>query len=228
MPLPVVYRKSGENVIATYDFTDIVEGSGSVEFYADGYAISGSSLYTLTRQSIPPATSGAIIFMGATSVTTNQTSFVLKMNTNFDSSTFNHQVVLKGTATAVIPIGMHTTSADSHHQAYAIVTYQKVDVNSAVTDIATTTLAQLNGGNAGTEVDAYLVGKTTIPNTTIKLGETLRVNLKVYTKLSPSGGGNPNCVIFHDPTNAAYTLSSVVKTAGRTRMSFHIPFKIDL
>ena len=46
MPIPIVHRKSAENVIATYDYIDIAEGTGTVQYYGiRGKTLSGSSLF---------------------------------------------------------------------------------------------------------------------------------------------------------------------------------------
>ena len=44
MPIPVVYRKSSENVVASYDYTDLAEGTGVVQYYGCKSQVSGATV----------------------------------------------------------------------------------------------------------------------------------------------------------------------------------------
>ena len=50
MPIPNVYQNQGEGVIASYDYTDIAEGTGLVKFVAwRRYADSPSDVFKLNK-----------------------------------------------------------------------------------------------------------------------------------------------------------------------------------
>jgi len=95
MGVPIQYRKSGEEAIASYSFTDIITGLGYVDFYMSTTNDSGSNVYMLntnqnptnseyTSKEIPDGTSDSL-------------------DIDFDSSGFNYPRVIGGDAIILIP-----------------------------------------------------------------------------------------------------------------------------
>jgi hypothetical protein len=147
--LPVSFPIPSESSIASYNYTDVEEGTGIVILYGARVQTKTVTSYILTRDTIY---SNAI-------ETTNVTPGAA---INFDLSEFNLPKIIKGTAL----ISLSASLTGGSYVDFTI-TFQKVSGGSAST-LVSTTLERLSAL-------ARLTGSAVIPQTHFKKGDNLRV-----------------------------------------------------
>jgi len=212
MPIPIVYRKSGEGIIATYNFIDVASGTGIISFYGSN-SISGASMqYELsnwTRYSDD-------IY----SFVDNPTgAYVKKMDIDFDVA-INKPIVLKGNTIvnlpwAVISANNETTSA------YVKAIVKKVS-GLTETQLSTSQSGVLSLGVTGRtyKMDAL---NSTIEQVNLGAGDTLRLTIEGYIKDGNVSGG---CAIGHDPKGRTNGWDAT--GACPSILTFYAPVRIDV
>lgn len=218
MPVPIFYRKTPEGSIATYNFIDLAEGTGVVQYY--GAKVSGAYLLTTNQlYSDEITTSGTAITSSA---------YVQSNSVNFDL-TFNKPQNIKGDVLVNHTLGCYT-ALDFTRKTFASYAVVKYDGTTS------TTLASGNSsvydltslGLTGTGSKEMLT-KLNIPTVQhFKKGHTLRIHVEQWGVSNGSNG-----VIFgygHDPQGRADPTPSekTVSGAQTTKLSVYVPFVIDL
>ena len=210
MTIQKKYIKSQEQAIASYDFTDITEGTGVVNFQGYSSQLSGASLFTyflgkeiVASQDIETSTSGG-------------TAKTLTFNTN----NFNLPKIIKG-ETIIRFSGALTYSQVSASTLYFVVTLQKVS-GGVVSDLGTATSYVISKSGNATEIKNFLIN-INVSQTHFKIGD----NLRLVIVMTPGGAGPVASYIAHDPQNRAGPIITPVSTYP-TNMDVFIPFRIDL
>lgn len=162
----------GQRQIASYDFTDIAEGTGVVDFYGISENLSGSTLYALTKNSIYSAD----IQSAGTSWT-------------FNLSAFNLPKIIKGTA--IIRFSAALTGNQNNTMNFDVA-IQKVSDGTA-SAIGSASTATLTLPANGTTAKNYTI-PISCTQTHFKIGDNLRI---VFT--GHNGGTTIN--LGHDPAN---------------------------
>ena len=161
MTIPVKFRKSRENTITSYDFTDIANGLGYENYYATQSfdTASGQLLIPTTEKSADPQVRSS----GAGS------------EYNFDTSTFNLPRTVSGTAYLSFEtnIAAGTMRTD-------IILY-KVDAANAETAISGTVT------RTGTTTNAWHFYDIPLTETIIKKGEKLRLSITLTSSTGTDG-----------------------------------------
>ena len=218
--LPVNFLIPGESAIASYNYTDLAEGTGIIKFY--GFAARNSAAYTYHLDK-NPTYSALIQKSGAWS---NSSS----IDIDFDTSTFNTPCVIKGTA--IINMTLSVIADAGHTSTGYITAYVRKWNGTTETEIANVQSANVvdNDATANKEV---LNLRLTIPQTSFKRGETLRLTI-VLSGSCPSGTG-----VFAfgcDPMNrdadeySGWSDGVDIKPSTDsmiTQLNFYCPFKID-
>jgi hypothetical protein len=211
------------SAIASYDYTDIDEGTGFVIF--NGSQISGTALaYTLTK---------AEYYANETSTgsRTTDASVTKLVDADFDVE-FNLPKIIKGKALITATIGMYGTGGggDRNFNLYYTAILKRVDVNGTETTIVTGNSDVIRKVGLG---QAEILSKTqavrlTVPLTYFKQGETLRLTMEVYGE-SP-GNVATEAGIAHDPKdrNNDDVEFKIIEDADTTKLEFHVPFRIDI
>ncbi len=196
--IPEVYQ-GGQRQIASYDFTDIAEGTGVVDFYGFSENLSGSTLLTLGKTSLYSAD----IQSAGTSWT-------------FNAPAFNFPKIVKGTA--LIRFSAALTGAQNSTMNFDVA-IQKVS-GGAVSAIGSASTATHTRSAAGSGTTAM---NYTIPisctHTHFKIGDNLRI---VFTGHTTGTAIN----LGHDPANR--DTSEMTAVTNPTKMECFIPFRIDL
>lgn len=206
MPIPIVYRKSVESAVASYDFTDIIEGTGIVNFYF-GYAGSTKVLSTNRFYSGTSYNSETIENSGA---------FCKEIDLDFDVL-INKPITIKGTCVASVPTMI--TRLNGTIISYVTVYLRKWD-GSTETDIASGASAQFTtAATAWKNQSAYL----NVPTTSFKKGEYLRATIEGWAQVADDNnilrvGTDPQGVL-----DATWTSTTIAPTS-----IIGIPFRIDL
>lgn len=201
--LPVNFPIPGESSIASYNYTDIAEGTGIVSFYG---AIAG----------VYPGTLANLSFILTTNqVYSEEPTRISPGAMTFKLAAFNTPKTIKGTAYASIPI--YEASAGEY---YVKVQVQK-DSGGSVSNCSSEISGTPINGNGAHKMDLIPIALTT---THFKKGDILQI------VVTPTGGGAGDEEIGIDPQGRAgnYINSSLTSPPMTTQMKFFIPFKLDL
>jgi len=213
MGIPRVYTQAAEGAIASYDYTDIAEGTGTVLFYGcaarSGALTATSNLnYTLTKLSVysdPLETSGAL-------------TAGVYLSGAFDTSEFNLPQTIEGTGYAMFS----WTLRDNAGSGFPFAKVQKWDGTTE------TTLAHASGAidDWGNGVGrTCLIKIKNIPRTLFKKGDILRLNAGLMCVTSTGTKG----LFAHDPKDRdADYIKPSTDASSTTKLEFHCPFRIDL
>ena len=213
--IPVHYRGGGEGVIASYDYTDIAEGTGVQNFYAiTRTQASGTTKYELTgtvNYSYTLSTAGIAIENG------------ISIEKDFDLTTFNMPKRIKGKCSVYIPWYLVVTGADKSTYVYITAKLRHWD-GSTETEIASdTTKPTQSYSTTGSPYTLYSTLSFTCPLTPFKKGETLRLTIIGTTDAAGVGStGIGTVTLHHDPKDA--TLGSF----RSTQLKAEVPFVLDL
>jgi hypothetical protein len=198
------------NVLANYDFIDIVAGTGIINFYA-GTTVDLKMLSNNEFYSEAVATESAQI--GDT------VAWTLLLDIDFDV-VLNRPLVLKGKTVVNVPLkirsGLNTVNV------YAIVKVRKWD-GVTETEIVSNDSSSSSQAAAGSSYFMKAVD-VDIPITNFKIGETLRLTILGYGQTSASGWGFIS--IGHDPMNR----STGWDTTGAvpSKLVFQCPVRLNL
>ena len=230
MGVPVIYRRTGEKAIASYNYTDIADATGNVIFNGFAHQEQTSVSYALNAEAFYSEGVGITnpdLENGYTSVAGNTSSFNKDMDLDFDV-VLNRSQRIKGKAWAQFTWGSpDTTDALARGEGYIICRIRKWD-GTTETEISSaqseTLVVDANAGHyASTNI---LIDLPTI--THFKKGDTLRVTIEYWWKKTNT---NARYIRFyHDPQNA------LILAFGGTASGFtypttfkaHIPFMIGL
>lgn len=216
MTVPVVFRNQGERVITSFDYTDIADGTGIIDYQGFSCETSGGVTYKLNRQ----ATYSSQI--ETTQALTAINTYQKEMDLDFDLTTFNLPQTLRGKAIIQFAWGHDAYTGGNTNNAYIIAKLRKWDgtTETEIAHIQTETLDITNG------VTKYRIANMpiTIPQTLYKKGETLRLTIEGWAL---TNGGGSNLTIGHDPQNRE---GNVLTAANDmiTKMDLYTPFDIKL
>ena len=195
------------SAIATYDYTDIAEGTGISAFY--GGNASGSTAWILTGNTSLYSATGFTVLNG--------------FDQNFDVP-FNMPKSIKGELLLQVPISLY---ADPTYSSTGYIVAKVVHYDGTTETIIggpVTSPSKTNGGS-GAWGGAMLVLKMTIARKHFKKGDILRLNI-VGTQ---SGTGTDQGVIGHSPIGTQSTSSGEgFAGLGTSRISMFVPFELDL
>lgn len=212
MPVPTRYPEFSRTAIASYDFTDVDEGSGIVEY--SGVKLSTSNVafaYALTtNDNIYSADNGGTACNGA--------------DIDFDVP-FNLPKIIDGYVYVQVPVKLFSSSGT--HAATITGTVVKYDGSTETTIGATVTSPALNS-TAGSQTVKLAVLRITVPRTEFTADDTLRITITG----SASGGSGGTAYILHSPAGGQYadldTGASGITGLATTRLSIFVPFVIQL
>lgn len=199
--IPQIIPTANAAAIASYDFFDIAEGTGVVQFLGARVAVDATTandVYILTTNSSLVSRSSGDDQKEKTDITDDNFSL------DFDV-TFNLPKIIEGTAILVLP-------CEASNDLNPTLTVYHYDGSTETEIVSAITMKGCNGS------PQYLddVLKFTIPRTNFAVGETLRVNLT----FEQSGTTR----IYHSPTGSR---STNYPLSGGT-LSVFVPFVIDV
>lgn len=200
------------NVLANYNFVDIAAGTGYINFYA-GNTVDKVLLSNFTYYSdVIKHTSGAITF-GADQ---------LLFDVDFDT-VLNRPLDVRGLGIVNVPIACNTASGSSFVNGYVTVILRKW--NGVETDIVSNTSSGWSVASAIT-YDTLSVDLD-IPLTHFKIGETLRLTLKVYGSGTGDNPGAARYVSYADDPKGR-TTGWDTSGAVPSQLMFQCPVRLNL
>ena len=213
MPIPITYRKSNESIIASYSFTDIAEGTGVVQFYGASVSTgTATNIYILTTNSGFYSSQGGVFSLGGGGTFTQDFDVI-----------FNLPKVIYGNCYINFPVDVSNDSGTA--TSYIVCSIKKIS-DGTTTTIGASTQSENFVLTGVTHSDYKLSLRIPVAITTFKSGDTLRLSLSCT--VSHSGGGSiPGSSVAFAPTGSQGATGGGFANNG-TRMSFFVPFKIDL
>lgn len=195
------------NVLANYDFVDIVSGTGIINLYA-GKTVDVKLLSNYTFYSEPFVTRSA---GNATA------AYVKNIDEDFDV-VVNRTLVLKGKIVVNVPMAIDSSV---NHYGYVKVILRKYSGGSE-TDI----VSNDSSATAATGVEVYVMKAIDldIPLTVFKIGDILRITVEGYDK--STGAGTAYISIAYDPMNRTTGWDSTA--AVPSKLIFQCPVRLNI
>jgi hypothetical protein len=227
--LPINIPIPTETALANYDWLDFVSKTGYKQFIVSAMADDTSTNYFLKTEVLQPVrTTSATSLVGQVNFSTSSAAFVEAYDITTETNYFSNPATLQGDLICQIPMGASGEFSDIGWNAYVVVTITKYDGSSS-TAITSGTSNTMSGGSQATTVanKSYFSFNITIPKTSIKIGEKIKIQVELYVKKT-GGTGTAYFILGHDPLNRAISATYSGITESYSQMSFYLPFKIDL
>ena len=214
---------SQPSAIASYDYVDVAEGAGVVNYMACKSATSAASTYFMTRSAIYSDQVYSDTLSTASSATALATY-------NFDIKFQSPKTMANATAYAILALGIGSDITTAAH-IYAVVTLKKG--STTIVTATSRTVTRPNPTTAGQPYSEMVnVPLPTGAVTHFKIGDTLRVEVVIWGN---SDAGQPYYYgLGHDPKDRAdprtagagsHTIFDAVQS---TTSSFLIPWRMDV
>jgi hypothetical protein len=230
---PLMKKKSfirtGEGSIASYDWNDFADGTGTVEFLALRTANSAGAQYGLTKN---VALYTPVNHTKSGNITAADWADMITLN--WDLSPFVSPRIVGGNFYAQVPISMCNNTSSENCSAQAVINI----INSTTsTTIATFTSETVATGLSSSAVKRTFVVRGTITKSNFSVNDVLRVQVIIQAKRTAGSGTNNQVLTAYDPLNRTITetlggTASGWDPSSDTTMTstskFLIPFKLDI
>ncbi len=205
-------------VIASYNYTDIAEGTGVVLFYGSNDRDDGGYTYFLTNNTTRSAEID-------THANVTSTSYTKRLDLHFDLSPFNSPRKIKGKTRYVFTM-TGRGGENSASMAYIIFKLKKWD-GTTETQIGNVTSVEGSLGTSGNVVGSheFTCEIDVTSQVHFKKGDVLRVTAEVWGKLVATGGTG-RVGIAHDPTDRDN--SGLLLDEHSSQLKIYIPFMIEI
>ena len=210
--VPQPFPTPQETAIATYNFTDIIEGSGIIQFYGFNTRADTTLNYVLT------ANSALLSHDLGTSTSTSGGGFSKDIDDDYDI-TFNRTHTLKGAGYCNI-VTHQSSNANEGCSQYFIIKLVHYDGSTETTLATGQTETYLSGSTAAPEYKTNCVPLSISTARHFKKGDILRVTVEGWSNRT-SGSGNIG--YLHDPVG-----SRTPTNAEDSKLSIFVPFQLDI
>lgn len=209
--------QSESSVIASYDYTDIANGTGMVVFNGLKYTFSGSDVYGLTQYT-PYSEEIEGGFNG------HGTGNYILYTYNFDLTKFNNPRRIGGMG--IIEVSFSLTNSNTTYDCYIYPKIQVYDGSTATTIGSVSSPVKSFG--SGVNGKWHWTLPVEISDTLFKKDEILRLKFDCYGRRPNVGGLTGSFSFGHDPQNRKGATIDPATDLIPTKLEFHCPFKIDI
>jgi hypothetical protein len=207
MPIPNVYRRAQEGAVASYDWTDIADGSGYVVLDCYTAHDGTATTYSLTRGvSYSQDSSLAITSSPAQGAQQTRTD-------NYTTNVFNRPARIKGNVLVLFSANIYNEIGGSG--AFEVAFY-KVDSANVETQIGNTAERSISSSTSTSEIQRFAF-KLNSDEANIKIGDRLR--LKFTAKATFGSNRTTSTTYFPDPI--------LQDDRNQLGVKVFVPFKID-
>ena len=213
MGVPRTYRKSQERLLANYNWTDLIQGQGIVNYYLFRGTTDAAEFYGASSDNYKRSTSIEVLWTAGSGSATK--------GDNYDAGQFNQGMVLEGTAYAEGSFSVIKTSGSGTSGNISIIV-KLIKVSATNTDLVSEQSQSISTAS-GLTTGNFLVDLE-IPKTTFKDGDVLRIEMTINK--DGGAGGVWEMSYGTDPTNRDGTrlIPSTADVTTTTKIS--IPFKL--
>lgn len=214
-------------VIASFNYTDIADGTGNILIYTWNYIDNATPKYGLISGNT--LSSSVVSPQGAAAAVTP--AFLQVLDLDFDLTPFVLPRELKGIVRGSITLGGRTTAAaPNSFSVYAIVRLRHWDGATETTIASMQTETWTAGGGAINVKESKVVGFSLDATAGQHFAEDdqLRVTVEIWGQ--STGGGKANVGFGCDPTARADETAvngGIIESTDTTLMKLNVPFKID-
>jgi hypothetical protein len=214
MTVPIRFRKSAEPSIASYNWTDVSEGTGIVKYYLFHTQEETTDQYGLTTQTLYSN-------YPTTAATANNTSFTKELDLDFDL-VFNKPQIVKGYGWANIFVQTSSTSATGSADIYVIVKVVHYDGSTeTILDSVRGDTKEDRGVSGSTKRYHWGLKFDLTSGQNYKKGDTLRITVEVWVKMV--AGEDTLVSLTHDPINSGGDVDNYPSSS-----TVLIPYNLDL
>jgi len=225
MPIhPQFFPPLPNDAIASYDWQDLAEGTGIINYKlftttdstGDDYRLGTQELYSTIIDTRIVATSA-------------HTSFTKLADLDFDLSVYNIQKQIKGTMVLQFSHVAKSNPAVAQIEAYTVVRIRRWD-GVAEHEVALGQTKTLTPGAGGGEESELVTMQIIIPKTDFAAEDALRVTIEMWIKAVGTGTPQGAYYLGHDPQNRDSTYADGIKpSADDLVQTFDIytPYNID-
>jgi len=204
-------------VNAVYDFTDIEDGTGIINYYAL-VGRDTASIDLLTNRIIKSELAGTGGTFGAAKVTI--------MEKTFKGGAFNTVRTIGGTAMMKLPVSIAPHVSNDRITVTTTLTFIKYDT-SETTITTFSPLVQVSNAGASLGVDNLII-QFPIPNTLFQIGTSARIKIKVEMQRTAGTGTDCEGAVGHDPSGTSFSsVGTKTATVTDTQLITYLPFRID-
>lgn len=229
--IPRKYRRTGDGAIASYNYTDLIQGRGVLRLYgAKTHKENGASAdFILTSDAVfSSAQQGSTLITGQVAEKDGIVSCAGTNTANdidFDATISGSPLILQGDVKIEVPIIFYLTASSGFLEVNVDATLYHVE-NGVETSLGTGQAYGLRSTTFG-GANEYSPAIATIffniaTQRKIKIGDIIRVNVATQAV------GNARIFICHDPKDRTPTLSGTGTPPESTTMSLYLPVKIIL
>lgn|GEM_PF-6765257 len=213
--LPINFAVPGENVIATYNYQELAEGTGILSLYPFYATMSGGTIiYRLSSNT----------YFSESNSTGGTTGGALVFNKTFELNPFNTPRTVKGTAIFTLPFIYGVSHSDQVLHISGALAIKKESAG-VTTTIVERTIEKT--GATGVSIGPMNTWEISIPEAHFKIDDKLKIQFQLYCDRISGTTGAPYYEIGHSPKAVD---STYIKAAdgNSTQMRFDIPFAIQL
>jgi len=204
---PGLFTPRGE-LLANYNYQDIETGTGVVTFY--GIKDVNDASHKLIEE--PVDVGGDFLSFNDRDLVAATTTWDEDGAVTFDTEEFKTTKVVKGIAYAVFAVG-----GDSN-DGVTIADLKLVHVYSGGTTNLTAEIDLVEATDGDPWNTTLFVKLGEISSTILSAGDKLRLSMTLTV--------NSGAYLYHNPSNSTVTIEGLTSTT--TRMSVHIPFKLNI
>jgi len=216
-------RNVPSNVIATYDYYDIAEGTGIKTFTGFIDETASSAFFAGANASHAYLISDGEINISKRlttwySIVNSSALWTKFVNVDFDLGKFNIPKIIKGTGYFQGTWTIEGSGSNLYCSSALIIKIKKVDLNNNETIYAVVSGALIYA--ASTSVSRFEQMAFNIPQINFKKGENLRISGEIWSAIHWSGTSGTGLTfrLYHDPSKTPQSGAFIVK----------IPFKLDI
>jgi hypothetical protein len=215
--LPINFAVPQEGAIASYDFEDIIDGSGYLRLYATRMHNDGTYSLIAENRISPFMIHSATGYVSATATVALAASptYTTILNLTFNSAAFNFPRILNGTARLQLPISYNVNGASIIRNTITI-----TNVTTSET-IASDTWSTTYAAPASIAA-SNIIRPMTISNKRIAPTNQIRINI-VIDGTNTAGAVNGTATINFDPLDRA----GVADTFS-SQLILEVPVKVEL
>lgn len=229
MAVPRVYRRTGEPIVASYDFQEIAQDTGVIRYRLFATQNSSAVAYKAGISDVysqPKGTKGTA---------TTSLSYVKTNTFNFDAVTFKKPLTLRGDVVINVTHGTQG-QAGVGSNTYLIIHVSKVDAAGTETSLGNVTSLEADPVDGAGATNEFRTSCLTISptETNFIIGDKIRFRVEMYTK--SASGGAASGVIAHDPQNRDISAAELDITSGTagitaatnpTKFDVYVPYKVQ-